>query len=190
MRLDYYHLALDLWTILAIIWLLGMLTTKRSVRTQPLGPRLFQIGLSMVACYLAFTRAFENGWLRLRILPGSDFTGAAGLTLTFAGIAFAVWARLLLGRNWSSNVTLKQNHTLVRQGPYKIVRHPIYTGFLLAMLGTALIVGELRGLIAVGLLFLAFWLKSSMEERFMLDHFGSEYRQYQSQVKGLIPYVF
>ena len=58
------------------------------------------------------------------------------------------------------------------------------------MLGTAMIVGEIRGLVAVGLLFLAFWLKSSMEERFMIEQFGPEYRQYQSQVKGLIPYVF
>ncbi len=190
MHLDYYRLALDLWTILCVIWLLGMLTTKRSVRTQPLGPRFFQLGLALLACYLAFTRAFEGGWLGMRVFPISKFTGAAGLMLTFAGIAFAVWARLLLGRNWSSNVTLKHDHTLIRQGPYRIVRHPIYTGLLVAMLGTALIVGELRGLIAVGLLFLAFWLKSSMEERFMLEQFGSEYRQYQSQVKGLIPYVF
>jgi protein-S-isoprenylcysteine O-methyltransferase Ste14 len=190
MRLDYYGLALYLWMTLGTIWLLGMLTTKRSVRTQAVGPRLFQIGLSFMAYYLAFTRAIDHGWLGLKIFPSSDRTGAVGLLLTFIGIAFSVWARLLLGRNWSSNVTLKQDHTLVCRGPYTIVRHPIYTGFLLAMLGTALIVGEVRGLVAVGLLFLAFWLKSSMEERFMLEQFGLEYRQYQSQVKGLIPYVF
>jgi protein-S-isoprenylcysteine O-methyltransferase Ste14 len=190
MRLDYYHLALDLWTILGIIWLLGMLTTKRTVRTQPLGPRTFQIGLSFLAFYLAFTHTFQTGWLGLRLFPSSDSTSASGLALTFLGIAFAVWARLLLGRNWSSNVTLKQDHTLIRRGPYKIVRHPIYTGFLLAMLGTAMIVGEIRGLVAVGLLFLALWLKLNMEERFMIEQFGPEYRQYQSEVKGLIPYVF
>jgi protein-S-isoprenylcysteine O-methyltransferase Ste14 len=190
MRLDYYNLALDLWMILGVIWLLGMLTTKRSVRSQPLGPRLFQICLSLLAFYLAFTRTFENGWLGLRLFPTSDWTGVAGLLLTFLGVAFSVWARLLLGRNWSSNVTLKQDHTLIRRGPYTIVRHPIYTGFLVAMLGVALILGEIRGLIAVGVLFLAFWLKSSMEERFMLQQFGPEYLRYQHQVKALIPYVF
>jgi protein-S-isoprenylcysteine O-methyltransferase Ste14 len=187
---DYYHLVRYLWMALGLIWLAGMLSTKRSVRTQPLGPRLFQIGFSILGFYLLFASTLESGWLGARVFPDSQATAAAGLLLTFLGLAFAVWARLLLGGNWSSNVTLKQDHTLVRRGPYTLVRHPIYTGFLLATLGTALIIGEVRGFIALGLLFLAFWLKSSMEERFMLEQFGSEYRQYRSQVKGLIPYVF
>jgi protein-S-isoprenylcysteine O-methyltransferase Ste14 len=110
--------------------------------------------------------------------------------VTFLGVAFATWARLQLGGNWSSSVTIKQGHTLVRRGPYTIVRHPIYTGLLLATLGVAIIVGEYRGLFGVGVLFLAYWLKSSREERFMLEQFDGEYRQYQGQVKALIPYIF
>jgi protein-S-isoprenylcysteine O-methyltransferase Ste14 len=190
MRFDYYHVALYLWMALGLIWLAGMLTTKRSVRTQPTGPRLLQAGLSVLAFYLLFASKIESSWPRTRVFPDSQETAAAGLLLTFFGLAFAVWARLLLGSNWSSNVTLKQDHTLVRRGPYTLVRHPIYTGLLLATLGTALIIGEVRGLVALGLLFLAFWLKSSMEERFMIEQFGSEYRLYMRQVKGLIPYVF
>ena len=106
------------------------------------------------------------------------------------GIAFSIWARLQLGGNWSGAVTIKEGHTLVCRGPYTIVRHPIYSGLLLALLGVALIVGEVRCLLGVGVLFLSFWLKSRMEERFMLEQFDGDYRHYQQKVKALIPYVF
>jgi len=100
-----------------------------------------------------------------------------------------VWARLVLGRNWSGTVTVKQEHTLVRQGPYVIVRHPIYTGLLAAGLGTAIAYGQIRGLIAVALFLLLFILKIRIEERFMREQFGDDYRIYQEQVKALIPFV-
>jgi protein-S-isoprenylcysteine O-methyltransferase Ste14 len=95
-----------------------------------------------------------------------------------------------LGGNWSGAVTVKEGHTLICRGPYTIVRHPIYSGLLLALLGVALIIGEVRGLLGVGVLFLSYWLKSRMEERFMLEQFGAGYRQYQQRVKALIPHVF
>ena len=110
--------------------------------------------------------------------------------LVVVGIAFAIFARFALGGNWSGSVTVKQDHTLIRRGPYSIVRHPIYTGLILAFLGVAVIVGQLRGLLGVAVLFLSFWLKSRVEERFMQEQFGAEYRTYQHQVKGLIPYIF
>ena len=76
-----------------------------------------------------------------------------------AGLAFAVWARVYLGRNWSGTVTVKQDHELIRSGPYGFVRHPIYTGLLLAMLGTAIAIGEWRGLVAFALFTIGFLLK-------------------------------
>jgi len=190
MHFDYYHLACDLWVLLAAVWLFGLLTFKPVARTQSLSSRLFGIGLAALAFWLVFSQYFRSGWLGQRFLPSSDLAGQIGLLITFLGVAFAIWARLQLGGNWSGSVTIKQGHTLIRRGPYTIVRHPIYTGFLFAILGVAIIVGEFRALFGTGVLFLALWLKSSIEERFMLEQFDGEYRQYQSQVKALIPYIF
>jgi protein-S-isoprenylcysteine O-methyltransferase Ste14 len=111
------------------------------------------------------------------------------LALTLAGAGFAIWARAYLGRNWSAIVTIKEDHRMVRSGPYALVRHPIYSGFLLALLGSALALGEVRGLVAVALAFLAWWFKSRLEEQFMEQRFGAEYAVYKRRVKALIPFV-
>ena len=110
-----------------------------------------------------------------------------GLLMVIAGLAFAVWARAHLGRNWSGTVTVKENHELVRSGPYGIVRHPIYTGLLLAILGTAIVVGEWRGLLALCFLTITFLLKLRREERFMEESFPDTYPSYRAQVPALIP---
>jgi protein-S-isoprenylcysteine O-methyltransferase len=123
------------------------------------------------------------------VVPQSESATAAALTLTYAGLAIAVWARFCIGRNWSAIVELKQGHTLVRRGPYRVVRHPIYSGLLLAMVGTAIGCGELGALlgVAVGL---AGWLaKARMEESFLLTRFPKEYGEYRRNVRTLIPFV-
>ena len=190
MSFDYFKIARDLWFVLGAVWLFGLLTTKPDARTQSLDSRLLEMGLSLLAFCLVFTPYFRTGWRAWSFVPHSDVAGAIGLLMVLFGVAFSIWARLQLGGNWSASVTVKEGHTLIRRGPYTIVRHPIYSGLLLALLGVALIVGELRGLLGVGVLFLSYWLKLRIEERFMLEQFGTEYRQYQQHVKGLIPYVF
>jgi protein-S-isoprenylcysteine O-methyltransferase Ste14 len=190
MHLDYYQIACDLFLVLGAVWLLGMVTAKPDARFQSAGSRLLELSLSFLAFCLVFTRYFQSGWRARTFVPNTDFTGVVGLLLVTLGIAFSIWARLHLGGNWSGSVTVKQGHTLIRRGPYTIVRHPIYTGFLIALFGVALIVGEIRGLLGVGVLFLSLWLKSRMEEQFMLEQFGADYRRYQERVKALIPYVF
>jgi protein-S-isoprenylcysteine O-methyltransferase Ste14 len=190
LHIDYYKIALELWCLLCAVWLFGLLTVKPVVRTQSLGSRILEMGLSLLAFSLVFSRYFRSGWRSWSFVPNSAITGSIGLLLVLVGIAFSIWARLYLGGNWSAAAAVKQDHTLIRQGPYMIVRHPIYSGLLLALLGVAVIVGEVRCLLGVGILFLSFWLKSRMEERFMLEQFGAQYSLYQQQVKALIPHVF
>ncbi len=113
----------------------------------------------------------------------------AGLALVVAGIGFAIWARFYLGGNWSSTVTVKHDHTMVRSGPYGIVRHPIYTGLLLAILGTALSTGQVRGFLALVISFWGWKHKSLIEEGFMLEQFGKQYETYRREVKGLVPWI-
>ena len=96
---------------------------------------------------------------------------------------------MILGANWSALVTIKQDHQIIRRGPYALVRHPIYSGGLLALFGTAIAFGELRGLAGFALVFIAWWLKSRLEESFLESQFGASYTQYKREVKGLIPFV-
>jgi protein-S-isoprenylcysteine O-methyltransferase Ste14 len=189
MRFDYYKIACDLFILLGAVWLFGLLNAKPVARTQSSGSRLLEIGLSFLAFCLVFTNYFQSGWRALSFVPKSQVAGASGLLLVLLGVALSIWARLVLGGNWSAAVTVKQGHTLICRGPYTLVRHPIYTGLLLAVLGVAVIVGEVRGLLGVGVLAVAFWLKLRKEERFMLEEFGVDYRRYQERVKALIPYV-
>ncbi len=144
----------------------------------------------MIAALLLFDNGLNIGPLNRRFLPYSDLGQYTGLILTAAGITFAIWARLYLGSNWSAAVTVKESHMLVRTGPYSIVRHPIYTGFLLAAFGTAVAVGQYRGLLATAAAAFAWQTKLLIEERFMTEQFGSEYEAYKRDVKALIPFVW
>ena len=110
--------------------------------------------------------------------------------ITALGVAFALAARFFLGKNWSGWVTVKKGHQLIRSGPYAVVRHPIYSGVLLGILGTAIVVGEVRGLVAMAFAALGLGLKSFQEERFMEEEFGSEYRDYTRRVKAMIPLLW
>jgi len=103
------------------------------------------------------------------------------------GLALTVWARMHLGANWSGTVTVKQDHELVRSGPYAWVRHPIYTGLLLMLAGTALALGEWRGVLALLIAFAALWRKLKLEERWMRETFGTAYDDYRRSVKALLP---
>jgi protein-S-isoprenylcysteine O-methyltransferase Ste14 len=143
----------------------------------------------LFAFYLVFSEAPRLGTLDAYLILPSLAKDAAGLAVTAAGIAFAAWARFSLGKNWSGTVTMKQNHELVRKGPYEIVRHPIYSGFLFAALGTALIHGRVRNFVGVGVAFFGFWLKSRLEEKYMLELFDGEYVKYKKEVKGFIPRI-
>jgi protein-S-isoprenylcysteine O-methyltransferase Ste14 len=127
--------------------------------------------------------------LSVPIVPRSIALFGCGVILTAAGLAFTVWARVHLAGNWSGVVTLKEGHTLVRDGPYRYVRHPIYTGLLLALIGSAIARDEWRGVLAVALAFVALWRKLGLEERWLTEIFGDEYRRYRREVRALIPFV-
>jgi protein-S-isoprenylcysteine O-methyltransferase Ste14 len=178
------------WAVLGLIWGLGLMNSKRTVRAEPASGRLLHLALILSGMYLLLGRAFHSGWWILRILPHSRVLEIAGLAFALAGCFFAIWARVVLGSNWSGRVTVKEGHELNVRGPYAIVRHPIYTGLLLAALGTALAVGEARSVVGLILLAGAFLAKIDQEERLMLETFPERYPAYRQRVKTLIPGVF
>jgi protein-S-isoprenylcysteine O-methyltransferase Ste14 len=178
-----------LWLAWLAYWFFAALHVKRMQRRERSSSLLLNRGLLAIGALLL---AFERQpllWLSERFLPLSTAFYWIGLVMLATGLALAVWARRHLGRNWSGIVTVKQDHELIRSGPYGLARHPIYTGLLLAILGTAVAIGEWRGLIAFALITAAFMLKFKTEERFMSETFGEQYARYRAEVRSLIPFV-
>lgn len=178
-----------LWSAFLVIWLLFALRTKRTQTRESISSRLPYAVLTVAAFYLMFHNNVEAfaGWLRIPLFPANLWLQSLGIALTVAGLGFAVWARAYLGTNWSGAVTVKVGHELVRTGPYRWVRHPIYSGMIMAMLGTALDRQQLRGLVAVVLLYAGFVIKSRIEERAMVSVFGAEYEEYKRSTGAIIP---
>lgn len=179
-----------LWIILTAIWLVGMFMTRHTVRRQTSSSRLWQIGITLLGAWLVFGRGTGVAWMDAAAFPVTAGVAVAGVAIALAGVAFAIWARVTLGANWSGIVTVKEGHTLVRRGPYRIVRHPIYTGLLIAWAGTALTNGLVRGFVALPLFAFGFWSKTLIEERFMIEEFGEQYLRYRREVRALVPFLF
>jgi len=178
-----------IWIAVGVVWLIAAVASKPTARREPVGSRLVHIAIMAAAFALFFGARLRVGPLAWRFVPESPAVAWTALALTAAGCGFSIWARLLLGGNWSATVTLKRDHRLIRKGPYTIVRHPIYSGFLLGLLGSALALGELRGIAGLALAFIGWHMKSRVEEAFLAAQFGAEYTAYEREVKALVPFV-
>lgn len=176
-----------LWLFLLLVWIVFAFERKQTQERESLASRLKYSIPTFFAFYLLFAEEVDFGWLHARFAPQMPAVDLLGVVLTALGILLAVWARVYIGENWSGIVTVKVGHELVRTGPYAWVRHPIYSGLLLATLGTALVRGEVRGLIALAVLWFGFWIKSRVEEQFMSKTFGPAYTEYSQTTGALIP---
>ncbi len=183
------HLVRGAWLALALVWLAGMAFTKPTVRWQPGSWRLFHVAMGLLGFVLIGGIGLQQHWMNVRFAPETALVPGAGALLTVTGCAFAVWARIVLGGNWSGRVTVKAAHELITRGPYALARHPIYTGMLTALAGTALVVGEWRALAGLAIFVLAFTVKMNQEERLMMQTFPEAYPLYRQRVKALIPGV-
>jgi len=126
-------------------------------------------------------------FLNHRLLPDEDLYRWIGCAITAFGLGWAIWARIHLGSYWSGEITLKEGHKIIQSGPYAFTRHPIYTGLLIAMFGSAMVQGETRGLLALVLVLVAIIRKSSLEEQLLMSQFPEDYKNYRSRVKRLFP---
>jgi protein-S-isoprenylcysteine O-methyltransferase Ste14 len=176
-----------MWMLLAAVWVILWLGMKKAKKREGWGQRM-EHGLLVIAGFYLLSAPHLNwGWLNQRLLPDSPKVLLAGLAVTALGIGVAIWARLSLGSNWSGMVTLKANHELVRTGLYRWIRHPIYTGILLGMIGSAMIRGYLRGWVGIGLVLLAFYLKAQREESFLREEFGAGFDEHSKQTGMFLP---
>jgi len=184
-------IVLLLWIAWLVYWGMSAANVKPAVRHESKWSRASYIIPIVIASTLLSTPPMaRGGFLFLRFLPPGIDAYLPGVILIAAGLGFTVWARQRLGRNWSGTVQVKKDHQLISDGPYRFVRHPIYTGILVAFLGTAIIIGHWAGILAVLIAFGSFWRKLTVEERFMRETFGSVYEEYRARTAALIPYLF
>lgn len=179
-----------LWIAWTLYWWISARGVKVDRRREALASRLGHILPLIAAAALLIPDRLPLGLLERHLLRRSFGLYLAGVALTAAGLLFTVWARVHLGRNWSGTVTIKEEHELVDDGPYRIVRHPIYTGLLVAFIGCALARDNWGGVLAFLIVFMALWRKLKLEERWMVETFGDTYIHYRERVPALVPRLF
>ncbi len=185
----FFPIACDIWTVLCLYWILSALRIKPVKSRESLGQRLSYVLPLALGLTLLFNPRAHYSWLGMRFALDTIAVAVAGIVLTAAGVALAMWARLVLGENWSAAVSIRKNQELIRMGPYRIMRHPIYTGMLLGLLGTAVVVGEVRSLLALVILGLGFYLKARREEVFLLREFGAGFEAHAKHTGMFLPRV-
>jgi protein-S-isoprenylcysteine O-methyltransferase Ste14 len=201
--ITYQSVILVSWATFILVWILFAFRVKRDIRGGGMASvwyRYFLLRLAaaalvvFVAVRIAtgtahYTKAnvalFDNG----AFFTPSLLLGWIAATFVVLGVLFAIWARIHLGTNWSPAPAIKENHELVTSGPYRFVRHPIYTGILLAALGAAL-TGAVFGIAILLIASVMFLLRIKKEERIMLELFPDTYPAYQSRTKKLIPFIW
>ncbi len=186
----YTGITIFCWAVLLTYWFINAPRVKAAVQTQSRISRYLYMLIMISGFVIVYARIFAIGILGFQLIPANDITGITGAVVCISGVAFAIWARRTLGTNWSAEVTLKKEHELVQSGPYKIVRHPIYTGFEIGLLGVAITIGQLKGLVGLSMVFVNHYFKTRMEEEIMYSQFPAKYPEYVKRVKRLVPFVF
>ena len=185
-----FHLLIPaLWLVLAGYWGAAALRAKRTVSRQVGGDNALRLGIIVLTVLALRVPALHHSLLEgQRYETRSALMGAVGLALVALGIALAIWARVHLGRNWGMPMAQKETPELVTTGPYAIVRHPIYAGILLALLGSAVGESPFWGLPLI--LFSGYFVYSARrEEKVMIELFPTQYPEYMKRTKMLLPFL-
>jgi len=175
-----------LWIAFYLYWLISAISAKKSVRSNRPYVAVRILFIIILVTLLYRVRGFRKF---ATISASGPICNVAGLVICALGLSLAVWARVCIGRNWGMPMSFKKNPELVTSGPYRFIRHPIYSGILLALLGSALVCG-----IVWLILFLFFGtyfvLASRGEERLMTRQFPDQYPEYMERTKALVPFVY
>lgn len=172
-----------------LYWLISAIRTRSMYKCKQSNWFLLPFMLVLVLIWVFLSDQVSLGLMQLRVIPDGIAVGFLGIIITVIGLGFAVWARIHLGKNWSSRPGIKVDHTLIRTGPYQFVRNPIYTGILFGYAGTAIVIGELWAFFMILFILAVTLMKIRVEERFLREEFGEAYIQYGKEVKALIPYL-
>ena len=175
------------WVALVLYWNISGRSIKPAAEAQGWAGRLARVPIWLGYILFVVAGAHPFG---MAVIPHSAIAEWLGVAICALGLLAAVWSRKTLGDDWSRDVEFKQGHKLVERGPYRFVRHPIYTSHLLMGLGTAVESGLLASFVGLLLFFIGFWIKLKQEESLLLRHFPDEYPGYKTRAKALVPFVF
>ncbi len=181
------------WLIFVALWLVSALFVKKSVSRRPNSSIIFRIALMIII--ISLIKLGKSSWSRFVLPSGSSFHASSTLTiiasiLTVLGLLGAIWSRIKLGTNWSGYVTYKEGHELVTTGPYRFVRHPIYTSMIMMFIGTALFYQSLPIAFFLAVIATFLILRMKREEEIMTKLFGKEYADYVRTTKKIVPFIY
>ncbi len=175
------------WIFFVAYWIISALNTKRTEKREKFAARYGVMFLEIVGFVFLFDKSAGIGVLGERMLNHNHAIVAVAILLTWAGIALAIWARWHLGQYWSGRITIKEDHKLIRTGPYARLRHPIYSGLDLAALGSALAIDRWRCVVGVCVIIAGFWIKGNREEAMLAAQFGQDFQEHRRRTGFLLP---
>jgi protein-S-isoprenylcysteine O-methyltransferase Ste14 len=181
-----YYACLGCWVIFSLYWEIAAKDSAPAKNSEAKASRGVHVFLTNAALIMIAAPIYGVG----RVWPASSPVMIAGLGFEIVGLSLAIWARRHLGRNWSGEITIKQEHELIRSGPYQYLRHPIYTGLLTMYVGMTVATGERLAVIGLAVAVLAYWRKTRMEEATLGAAFGGEYESYRADTWAIVPGIF
>jgi protein-S-isoprenylcysteine O-methyltransferase Ste14 len=181
------------WSIFIVYWAVSAVNVKRNISQKSSWRTFFLVRIIFIIAviWLLNQKIFVNFWTGAADFPifSNTIAQIIGVILCGAGIALAIWARLHLGRNWSGTPQMKEGHELVTSGPYRFVRHPIYTGMIVALFGSAIVSGP-GWFVVFFIASIVFVMRIKTEEGYMMKLFPNRYPEYRKKTKALIPFVW
>lgn len=175
-----------LWFAMILYWFFAAKRSSQSGLKSELIP-LFKLVGSALVIYLPL---LTGGWLATHAYRADSGINIIGIVICATGVILAVWARHTLGKNWSGKVMVQHEHRLIEQGPYRLIRHPIYTGVLLAMIGATLTLTYVFSFVYIALSVFGLVRKSKQEEALLIRQFPRQYSKYRERAKMLIPFIY
>jgi protein-S-isoprenylcysteine O-methyltransferase Ste14 len=185
---EVFHLLVEVpWIVFVLYWIASAIRTRDTLQTESSASRYAILVIEIAGFVLLFRHSAGVGFLGERFRHRTLASAIIGSILTWVGIGLAIWARYHLAEYWSARITIKQDHQLIRTGPYARLRHPIYSGITLAAIGSAVVIDQWRCVLGVCLVLIGYCIKARKEETMLTQQFGDAFREHQKQTGFLIP---
>lgn len=183
---DFWIAAVAILVVFSLYWEIAARSASRATRSESKISRAIHVTLANIGLLMVLAPLRGIG----RFMPALPMVMGLGLTISFIGLLVGIWARRHLGRHWSGEITIKEDHQLIRSGPYRLMRHPIYTGILLLSFGCVLVTGEWLAIVGLSITVLAYARKILIEEKNLDKAFGADYALYREASWALFPGIF
>jgi protein-S-isoprenylcysteine O-methyltransferase Ste14 len=175
------------WIVFVIYWIVGAIKTRATREKESFISRFVVLLLEITGYAMVFSDTAGIGFLGTRFIPRNLLSAILGVVLTWSGVGLAIWARYHLAEYWSARITIKEDHKLIRTGPYSHLRHRIYSGLVLATIGSALVIDKWRCILGFCLVLSGYCLKAMKEETMLSEQFGDAFGEHQNHAGFLIP---